>query len=46
MESILSQRDELYRQMESTNDKLENALKNNQSEQYIKELHEEGKKKN
>jgi len=41
MESILSQRDELYKQMESANRKLENALKNNQSESYIKELHEE-----
>ena len=41
MESILSQRDELYRQMESTQKKLENALMNNQSESYVKELHEE-----
>lgn len=41
MESILSQRDELYRQLDATESKLENALKNNQSEQYIKELHEE-----
>lgn len=41
MESILSQRDELYKQMESANRKLENALKNNQSESYIRELHEE-----
>ena len=41
MESILSQRDELYRQLESAERKLENALKNNQSDSYIKELHDE-----
>ena len=41
MESILSQRDELYLQLESTNKKLENALRNNQSDSYINELHEE-----
>lgn len=41
MESILSQRDELYLQLESTNKKLENALRNNQSDSYISELHDE-----